>query len=97
MRKSYRYHGHTFLDKRQASGLQAADLLAWSSTKSLALKHGGKMPEPIRKVIARLGHDKDDRYTVKLLTGQPLYNYLKKAAVDVGPRVHVGPRKRGFR
>jgi len=96
LKQLFRYHGHTFLDKRDATGLQAADVLAWASTKILSLKAGGQVPASFRSVINVMALDKS-KYKVKLLTGKHLIAFLKQLLTQPPHLVDVGPRKRRFR
>lgn len=84
LRESYCYGSSTFICKRKALALQAADILAWEWAKYMDETVGRRnqpLRRPMRKSLAALvrdGNDYDSKhYQVSHITGIPLRRYLK--------------------
>jgi hypothetical protein len=69
--KSYRYRSHSFIDRRDAAPLQAADLLAWEWTKAKD-ETVDRALRPARRSLRELMGGNRDNFLERHLTGTHL-------------------------
>lgn len=98
----FRYHSHTFIDKRRACGLQAADLLAWAFTKAyVRVERDEPLTGSIRAFAPELLGliEAGDRMHIAALTGEKLKQFIDEQLNPSGDVVVVsaGPRKKALR
>jgi hypothetical protein len=97
LRRRFRYKNHFFAAKRDAAGLQAADMLAWLCTQIAINKQFSDAGRTLIEqfVLDSLG---DERYVLPYLTGPSLLRFFNEQATlpKMGP-FDVGLRKRTFR
>ena len=87
--ESYRHYSHSFVQKKDALALQAADLLAWECAKFLEETLAQRI-RPMRLSLAHLLADKrtgdlDSRFSFAHLTGEPLRkfaNHVRRLATE---------------
>jgi hypothetical protein len=97
--RNYLYKNHVFEEKGEY-GLQAADLLAWTTTKLesgawQARSFGAFLPS-----ILRLGGKDESQVRYIKITGEGLHRYLREAitlAQSASMTVDLGRHKRAFR
>ena len=105
IKKELRYHGHTFADKAQLCGLQAADLMAWMGSRVATLEKptgaAAVLSDPLGRLLVRSG---PSRFMLDTLTGARLKDLIDLIAqrMQTDPEDHdrmldPGPRKRRFR
>lgn len=96
------YGSHTFMDKRTACGLQAADVLAWAATKEFGWEEAGEsIREPFLRVLREMASDRG-RYSTKLFQKDALKEWIRHQleALAGGERrvtATVPPHRRTFR
>lgn len=99
--RDFRYSGHSFDEKEQSFGLQAADLFAWN-----VVKNGlGAVPPSLRPFLSsmgRLAREIKKRQVFFPLTGDRLVAFLNDQMLATWSHerhipVEFGPRKRTLR
>ena len=85
-RSQFRYRNHLFEEKERECGLQAADLFAWSMSKSASIS-GGPIPPAFRPFVSevvRLAERLPGRQHLTRFTGDRLRRYMAEQAAAVG-------------
>ncbi|MEO5894897.1 MAG: DUF3800 domain-containing protein [Vicinamibacterales bacterium] len=99
-----RYQGHTFVDKRAAAGLQAADIYVWLATKYAADSPTSRAAMPFLEPLLSICRDKD-RFTFNHFTGDVLNRlvqeqvngFMTKYRQGEVQEIDTGPHARLFR
>ena len=100
-KRAFRYRGHSFQEKEQSFGLQAADLFAWNIVK----ESFHTVPRSLRPFLLSTGRFASEikkRQVFFPLTGEHLVTFLNDQMLATWERerhiaVDFGPRKRTLR
>ena len=91
----YRYGSHSIVPKQGASGLQTADLLAWSCIRTFTMPLHGRKQEVFGPSILRLARGPD--VITKEFAGAKLRDFVQDELERAGEfAADVGPHKRRF-
>jgi hypothetical protein len=71
------YQSHSFVDKQTAAGLQAADILAWTLSRTVVGFPRNRTMDAFKPYILALAND-DARYQANFFFGRKLERYLKE-------------------
>jgi hypothetical protein len=100
-KRDFRYHGHSFQEKNQSFGLQAADLFAWNVVKE-SFRTVPPSLRPFLLSMGRLASGIKKRQVFFPLTGDRLVTFLNDQMLGTWSReryipVSFGPRRRTLR
>jgi hypothetical protein len=100
-KRIFRYRGHSFEDKKQTLGLQAADLFAWNIVK-VSQRVVPSSLRPFLPSMRRLAQEIRPRQVFFPLTGDRLVTFMTDQMQGTWSReryvtVNFGPRKRTLR
>lgn len=83
LKKQCLYHSHSFIEKKDALSLQAADILAWEWGKyfdETITMRSRNMRMSLAKLISKNNSYDSSRYKVTYITGAPLRTWAKQVA-----------------
>ena len=76
---THRYHSHSFMNKKKAAGLQAADVLAWTIARANVGFQNNRTMAVFEPHVRALSQD-SSRYQINIFTREKLRRFFKEQA-----------------